>query len=88
MKRALLDCEEIPKDLRITFENWTGWHLRINNSKALSNAEKKIFHYEQNERLFSWVSEVKTSRLKDYYEILNNQKEINNLLYMRKINND
>ena len=88
MKKALINCKEISKDLRSSFENWTGWSFSINKTALCSKNERAVFIFEQNDKLIYWFNEQKTNRPVEYFTILSNQVTSDNLNFMRLEKNE
>ncbi|MEL0124731.1 MAG: hypothetical protein VW827_03600 [Alphaproteobacteria bacterium] len=82
MKKALINCKEIPKELRSSFENWTSWTFRIKKAKQCSKHERALFMFEQNDKLIYWLNEKRTNRPGEYFSILNNQATPNNINFI------
>tara|TARA_B100001093_G_scaffold168668_1_gene161305 strand:+ start:4789 stop:5250 length:462 start_codon:yes stop_codon:yes gene_type:complete len=88
MKKALINCKEIPKTLRSSFENWTGWSFQIQKTKMCSKNEYALFLFEQNEKLIYWLNEQKTKRHEEYSSLMRNHSYVDNLIYLRPEKNE
>jgi hypothetical protein len=82
MKKALINCKEIPEELRSSFENWTGWSFSIKKANPCSKHERALFIFEQNDKLIYWFNEQRTNRPGEYFSILSNQATTDNIYYI------
>lgn len=82
MKKALINCKEIPEELKSSFENWTGWSFGIKKANQCSKHERALFIFEQNDKLIYWFNEQRTNRPGEYFSILSNQITPNNIYYI------
>tara|TARA_B100000674_G_scaffold488732_1_gene501372 strand:- start:863 stop:1321 length:459 start_codon:yes stop_codon:yes gene_type:complete len=73
MTKALINCKEIPADLRASYENWTGWSFEVKESVQCTKNEVEMYHFDQNERLLHELNGLKTKRSEEYFDILTNE---------------
>jgi len=86
MNKAILNCKEISRDLRTSYEYWTGWNFEIRSYKKCTKGERAIYIFEQNKRLKVNFMETSNKRSNEYFKILGNSSPVNNLVFMRPKN--